>query len=77
MKLVQIYGSASCTYCVKAKNLLSERTIPFKYYDLDEDFDAFDELVARITKWETVPQIFVDGEHIGGCDELEKLLLAA
>lgn len=67
--MVTIYGSATCTYCERAKAFCVERGIPFTYHDIDEDFAAFDALHAKIGKWKTVPQIFVGDRHAGGCDD--------
>lgn len=69
-----IYGSATCTYCDRAKALLEARGIPFAYFDVDADDGAFDRLFALIGSWKTVPQIFVDGEHVGGFDKLQERL---
>lgn len=68
-----IYGSAACIFCEQAKSLLTERGVPFAYLDLDEE-KWFDDLVSRIGSWKTVPQIFLDGEHIGGFDTLKEKL---
>ena len=69
-----IFGSATCPYCDRAKALLTERGIPFTYRDVDADEDAFDSLFALIGAWKTVPQIFIDYEHVGGFDDLQRRL---
>lgn len=66
---VTIYGSSTCTFCDKVKAFCVGRGIPFTYHDVDEDFAAFDALVAKIGQWKTVPQIFVGDRHAGGCDD--------
>lgn len=70
----EIFGTATCTYCDMAKNLLTERGIPFTYHDIDADEAAFDDLARRIGRWVTVPQVFVDGKHVGGFHELREKL---
>lgn len=73
MNPVKMYTTQSCPYCLRAKALLKQRGVD----DIDEvavDFDrkARDEMV-RITGRRTVPQIFIGGTHVGGCDDLMAL----
>lgn len=70
----EIFGSSKCTYCDMAKRALAKAGIPYTYYDLDEDFSALDDLSKRIGRWLTVPQIFINGEHVGGFRELAAML---
>ena len=70
----EIFGGEGCSYCVKAKELLQSKNIPHTYKDVNEDFEAFDQLVGRIGKWNTIPQIFFGGLHIGGYDDLVKFI---
>ena len=70
----EIFGAPTCPYCDKAKALLTERGIPFTYHDVDASEDAFDSLFALVGTWKTVPQIFVNGEHVGGFDDLKEML---
>lgn len=74
MTAAEIFGTATCTYCTMAKNLLTQRGIPFTYHDIDADEAAFDTLAVRIGRWTTVPQVFVDGQHVGGFHELKETL---
>ena len=67
---VEIFGGNGCNYCTKAKALCEERNIPFTYKNIDEDEEAFDQLVGRIKTWKTIPQIFIGNQRIGGYDEL-------
>lgn len=71
---VEIFAGTGCKYCEKAKALCEERNIPYTYKNMDDDEEAFFQLVGRIKKWETVPQIFYGSQHIGGHDELVKFL---
>lgn len=68
----EIFGSNSCPYCQKAKELLTKLGLEFEYKNIDEDEEAFDQLVGRIKRWKTVPQIFYGSTHIGGFTELEE-----
>ena len=69
MKEAIIYTSASCFYCVRAKQLLHEKGISYKEIRVDLD-DTEREKMITLTGRRTVPQIFIDNEHIGGCDDL-------
>ena len=69
---VQIYTTAVCPYCVRAKRLLAARGIPFEEADVGCDPALRADVVSR-TGRRTVPQIFIDGEPIGGFDELAAL----
>ena len=69
-----IYTLAHCPYCIKAKNLLLEKNVEFQEIAV-ENFTAEQraELKAKTGGKSSVPQIFIDGKHIGGCDDLYKL----
>lgn len=71
---VEIFGTNTCPYCVKAKELCKSLGYSFTYKNIDEDNEAFDQLVGRIKSWKTVPQIFIGAKHIGGYDDLQKYL---
>lgn len=72
MAAVVIYSTTFCPYCVRAKMLLQRKGVAFEEVDVSGDADARQALVAR-TRQRTVPQIFINDEHIGGCDELYAL----
>ncbi len=72
MKPVEIYCSAVCPYCVKAKRLLDEKGVRYTEYRVDGDA----QLAARCRERSgraTVPQIFIGDTHVGGCDDLHDL----
>jgi glutaredoxin len=71
---VEIYAGYGCPYCTKAKELCESKKIPYVYRNIDEEPDFFDQLVGRIQKWKTIPQIFIGAKHIGGYDDLIKHL---
>ena len=62
----QVYGRENCPYCVKAKDLLEQKEIDFEYTGIDKD--GLSKLCGK--EISTVPQIFLDGELIGGYTEL-------
>lgn len=69
---VVIYTTQVCPYCVRAKQLFQRKGV--SYREIDVSFDQAERmaLVAR-TKQRTVPQIFINDQHIGGCDDLYAL----
>ena len=73
MARVEIYSTLFCPYCARAKSLLEKKGVDFINIDVIEDTARRDEMVERSGGRQTVPQIFIDGEHIGGSDELYSL----
>jgi glutaredoxin 3 len=73
MPKVEIYSSQFCGYCSRAKRLLSQKGVDYIDYDVLEDTSKRDEMIQRAGGRMTVPQIFIDGKHIGGSDELYAL----
>ncbi len=75
-----VYGKATCPYCVEAKKLLDETGIEYTYYDVVKDSAALYRMIPEVKAIigektpVTVPQIWLDGEYIGGADNLEKWL---
>jgi glutaredoxin 3 len=70
---VEIYSSMFCPYCHRAKRLLSEKGVAFKEIDVDMDAGLRREMMDRANGRHTVPQIFIDGVHVGGSDDLAAL----
>jgi len=70
MARVEIYSTMFCGYCARAKGLLDRKGIAYENIDLIEDPSKREEMLARSGGRQTVPQIFIEGEHIGGADEL-------
>lgn len=73
MKTVEIYTSPLCGFCHAAKRLLTQKGIAFSEVDIWANPDRKPEMIARANGGRTVPQIFVDGVHVGGCDDLYDL----
>ena len=68
-KKVEIFSGPQCNYCSQAKALLDE--VGIKYIELDiSNEQCRNELVRRLPRSRSVPQIFVNGEHIGGFEDL-------
>ncbi len=70
---VEIYTWKFCPFCIRAKALLNEKAIKFIEYSIDGDNDAREKMSERAGGRRTVPQIFINGKSIGGCDELYEL----
>lgn len=70
---VTVYTTTVCPYCVRAKQLLQRKNIAYQEINLNnEPAEVRLELIAK-TKHRTVPQIFINDQFIGGCDELYAL----
>jgi GrxC family glutaredoxin len=70
---VEIYTTGFCPYCLKAKALLDKKGVAYVERRVDQDPALVDEAVRRSGGRTTVPQIFINGDHVGGCDELYAL----
>ena len=73
MANVEIYTGAFCGYCARAKSLLGSKNQPYTEIDVTMDAGKRAEMVARAGGKKSVPQIFINGVHIGGCDDLHAL----
>ncbi len=73
MARVEVYSTLFCPYCARAKSLLARKGVDFINIDIIEDTARRAEMVERSGGRQTVPQIFIDGEHIGGSDDLYAL----
>ncbi|MBY8821240.1 glutaredoxin 3 [Sphingomonas colocasiae] len=73
MAKVEIYTKAFCGYCVRAKALLGRKGVAFEEYDITMGGPKRQEMLERAPGSLTVPQIFIDGRHIGGSDDLAAL----
>ncbi len=67
-----IYSSSHCPYCVRAKELLTRKGQRFTEILVDQNDAQREEMIAKTNRY-TVPQIFINDEHIGGCDDLYAL----
>lgn len=73
MAHVEIYTKAFCGYCARAKALLERKGVAFEEYDITMGGPKRAEMLARANGGVTVPQIFIDGRHVGGSDDLARL----
>ncbi len=72
-KNVEIYCSQFCGYCHRAKMLLENKGIEYNEISVDNNMDKRQEMVNRSAGVTSVPQIFIEDEHVGGCDDLYAL----
>jgi len=73
MKNVEIYTTPICGFCSAAKRLLNTKNVPFAETNVMINPVAKVEMIQRANGSRTVPQIFIGGKHIGGCDDLHAL----
>lgn len=73
MAKVEIYTTPTCPYCVAAKALLTRKGVPFEETDVSRDPALRVAMTQRAAGRRSVPQIFIDGQHVGGCDDLHAL----
>ncbi|MGK7954284.1 MAG: glutaredoxin 3 [Crocosphaera sp.] len=70
---VEIYTWQTCPFCIRAKLLLWWKGVNFTEYKIDGDEAAREKMAKRSSGKRSVPQIFVNNQHIGGCDDLYAL----
>ena len=70
---VEIYTWKTCPFCIRAKALLKRKGVEFTEYAIDGDSAARDIMTDRANGGRTLPQIFINDQHIGGCDEIHAL----
>lgn len=73
MPKIEIYTTALCPYCRRAKALLDKKGVAYTEYAVDAEPGKLDEMLKRSGGRRTVPQIFIDGRGIGGSDDLHAL----
>jgi len=73
MPKVEIYTKFTCGFCFRAKSLLKSKNVTFEEYDISMGGPKREEMIQRSKGASTVPQIFIDDQHIGGSDDLAEL----
>lgn len=73
MAKVEIYTTPTCPYCTAAKALLRKKGVNFDETDVSRDPDLRVAMTQRAGGRRSVPQIFIGGQHVGGCDDLHAL----
>lgn len=67
---VEIYYWTTCPFCARARTLLDSKNIKYTGYDITGDNEAREAMIERTGGPKSVPQIFINDQHIGGCDDL-------
>jgi glutaredoxin 3 len=70
---VEVYTTGYCPYCARAKSLLTRKGVAFEEIDVGDDWELRQQMVERAGGRSTVPEIFINGKIVGGCDELYAL----
>lgn len=73
MASVTIYTREYCGYCARAKALLASKGVDFEEKDATYSPELRKEMIERANGGSTFPQIFINGKHVGGCDDLHAL----
>jgi len=73
MPHVTVYSGPSCPYCTKAKALLDRKKVTYEEFNVKADEGKLNEMLERTGGRKTIPQIFINNQHIGGCDDLYAL----
>lgn len=72
MAYVTMYSSDSCPFCINAEKLLLSKGVNIEKIDIEKEPEKFAQVIAQIGS-DSVPQIFINGKHIGGFDDLSEL----
>ena len=70
MSKVEIYTKGYCPFCHRAKAVLNDKGVEFIEYPIDKQPELRETMIKRANGGHTVPQIFIDDKHIGGCDDM-------
>ena len=70
MASVEIYTWRACPFCIRAKQLLDRKGVNYTEFAIDGDEAARSAMASKSGGRRSVPQVFINGEHMGGCDEL-------
>jgi glutaredoxin 3 len=73
MANIVIYTKPTCPFCVRAKMLLAQKGAEFTEFDIAAQPELRDEMIEKANGGYTVPQIFINDQHIGGCDDMMAL----
>ena len=73
MARIEIYTKFGCPYCARAMRLLDEKGAAYEEYEVNTMPGKREEMLERAPGRTTVPQIFIDGRHVGGSDDLAEL----
>lgn len=70
---VEIYTWRTCPFCIRAKSLLARKGVDFVEYSIDGDEAAREKMAQRANGRRSLPQIFINHRHVGGCDDIHAI----
>lgn len=70
---VEIYTWRTCPFCIRAKSLLARKGVEFVEYSIDGDEAAREKMAQRANGRRSLPQIFINDRHVGGCDDIHAI----
>jgi glutaredoxin 3 len=73
MARVEMFTKFGCPYCARAKRLLDEKGVDYEEFEINSMEGKREEMLERANGGTTVPQVFIDGRHVGGSDDLAEL----
>lgn len=73
MSKVEVYTWSRCPFCIRAKALLDRKGVEYTEYCIDGDERARSQMAQRANGRRSLPQIFINDQHVGGCDDLHAL----
>ncbi len=73
MEKIEVFSGPDCGYCARAKALLDGKGLAYANLDITAHAGNRAELLRRLPRVKSIPQIFIAGEHIGGCEDLQLL----
>lgn len=73
MTTIEMYSGDFCPYCMRAKSLLKKKGLEFTEFNVQKDPERRSEMLERTAGARSIPQIFINDRHVGGCDELYAL----
>ncbi len=71
--MYKIFAKPACLFCLKTKNLLDRKGLEYEYVDISQDENAYD-FIVNYSGFRTLPQIYCEGDYVGGFEELTKHL---
>ena len=73
MTTIEMYSGDFCPYCMRAKSLLKKKGLEFTEFNVQKDPERRSEMLERTAGARSIPQIFINDRHVGGCDQLYAL----
>jgi glutaredoxin 3 len=73
MAEIEMYATQTCDYCADARTLFKKKGVTYKEIDVTGSKELRKEMTKRANGGDTVPQIFIDGKHIGGYDDMRAM----